>query len=57
MILDIELSRSSVETYPLSEEIKAHYLGGRGLGVKYVSDAGIKDAFSPDMRRWATCRT
>jgi aldehyde:ferredoxin oxidoreductase len=45
----IDLTSGSVSYGPIAEEDQRKYLGGRGLGVKYVYDNGHQvDALSPD---------
>ena len=48
-IAHIDLTQGKVEFKPIPEDFKRKYIGGRGLGVKYVFDNGPKvDALSPD---------
>lgn len=45
----VDLSAGKVEFKPIAESDARKYIGGRGLGVKYVFDNGPKvDALSPD---------
>jgi len=45
----IDLTAKAVEYKPIAEEDARKYIGGRGLGVKYVFDNGPQvDALSPD---------
>ena len=45
----VNLSAGKVEFKPIAEDDARKYIGGRGLGVKYVYDNGPKvDALSPD---------
>jgi aldehyde:ferredoxin oxidoreductase len=45
----IDLTTGAIEYKPIAEEDAIKYIGGRGLGVKYVFDNGPKvDALSPD---------
>jgi aldehyde:ferredoxin oxidoreductase len=45
----IDLTTGAIEYKPIAEEDAVKYIGGRGLGVKYVFDNGPKvDALSPD---------
>jgi aldehyde:ferredoxin oxidoreductase len=45
----IDLGKGAIEYKPIAEEDAVKYIGGRGLGVKYVFDNGPKvDALSPD---------
>ncbi len=45
----VDLSAGKVEFKPIAEDDARKYIGGRGLGVKYVFDNGPKvDALSPD---------
>ncbi len=44
----IDLSTGSISYEPVDDELARKYLGGRGLGVKYVFDHGIHDPLSPD---------
>ncbi len=45
----IDLTQGKVEYKPIPEELKLKYIGGRGLGVKFVFDNGPKvDPLSPD---------
>ena len=45
----VDLSAGKVEYKPIAEDDARKYIGGRGLGVKYVFDNGPKvDALSPD---------
>ena len=37
-ILYVDLTKGSAQKKPLPEELKKQYLGGRGFGVKLVSD-------------------
>ena len=44
-----DLSTGKVEYKPIPDDIKAKYIGARGVGVKFVFDNGPKvDALSPD---------
>ncbi|HYG59701.1 MAG TPA: aldehyde ferredoxin oxidoreductase family protein [Symbiobacteriaceae bacterium] len=45
----VDLTAGSVSYSPIPEDLIRKYIGGRGLGVKYVFDNGPKvDALSPD---------
>ncbi len=45
----VDLTAGKVEFKPIADEDKRKYIGGRGLGVKYVFDNGPKvDPLSPD---------
>ncbi len=45
----VDLTAGQVEYRPIAEEDKLKYIGGRGLGVKYVFDNGPEvDPLSPD---------
>lgn len=45
----VNLTSGKVEFKPIADEDKRKYIGGRGLGVKYVFDNGPKvDPLSPD---------
>lgn len=45
----VDLTNSSVTYRPINEELAKKYIGGRGLGVKYMLDNGPKvEAFSDD---------
>ncbi len=45
----VDLSAGKVEYKPIAEDDARKYIGGRGLGVKYVFDNGPKvDPLSPD---------
>src|SRR5512141_282417 len=45
----INLTAGSVEYKPVPEDLAIKYIGGRGLGVKFVFDNGPKvDPLSPD---------
>ncbi|PTQ56479.1 MAG: Tungsten-containing aldehyde:ferredoxin oxidoreductase [Candidatus Carbobacillus altaicus] len=47
--LVVDLTAGSVTTRPLNEELARQYIGGRGLGVKYVFDNGPNvEPFSPE---------
>ena len=43
----IDLTTGSITYEPVDDELARKYLGGRGLGVKYVFDHGIHDPLSP----------
>src|SRR3990170_600199 len=48
-IAQIDLTQGKVAYEPVPEEWAQKYIGGRGLGVKYVFDNGPQvDPFSPD---------
>ena len=48
-IAHVDLTQGKVEFKPIPEDFKRKYIGGRGLGVKYVFDNGPKvDALSPE---------
>ena len=45
----VDLTKGKVEFKPVPEDLARKYIGGRGLGVKFVFDNGPKvDALSPD---------
>ncbi|HEY81091.1 MAG TPA: aldehyde ferredoxin oxidoreductase [Anaerolineae bacterium] len=44
----IDLTTGAITYEPVDDELARKYLGGRGLGVKYVFDHGIHDPLSPD---------
>jgi len=44
----INLTTGEIAYEPVDDELARKYLGGRGLGVKYVFDHGIHDPLSPD---------
>jgi len=45
----IDLNSGKVEYKPVPEDLARKYIGGRGLGVKFVFDNGPKvDPLSPD---------
>jgi len=45
----VDLTTGKVEFKPIPEDLARKYIGGRGLGVKFVFDNGPKvDALSPD---------
>ncbi|WP_017755199.1 aldehyde ferredoxin oxidoreductase family protein [Calidifontibacillus oryziterrae] len=45
----VDLTNSSVTYRPINEDLAKKYIGGRGLGVKYMLDNGPKvEAFSDD---------
>ena len=45
----VDLTEGKVEFKPVPEDLARKYIGGRGLGVKFVFDNGPKvDALSPD---------
>jgi aldehyde:ferredoxin oxidoreductase len=48
-IAHIDLSKGEVKYEPVSEDLALKYIGGRGLGVKFVFDNGPQvDPLSPD---------
>ncbi len=48
-VAHVDLSKGSVEYTAFPEDWKLKYIGGRGMGVKYVFDNGPQvDALSPD---------
>jgi aldehyde:ferredoxin oxidoreductase len=47
-ILRIDLSTGAVQTFAPDDAMLMTYLGGRGLGVKFVYDAGRVDALAPE---------
>jgi aldehyde:ferredoxin oxidoreductase len=48
-VAHIDLTKGKVEYKPIPEEWALKYIGGRGLGVKYVLDAGpLVDPLGPD---------
>lgn len=48
-IAHVDLTKEKVEFKPIPEDWKRKFIGGRGLGVKYVFDNGPKvDPLSPD---------
>lgn len=48
-IAHIDLSKGTVETRPAPTEWVRKYIGGRGLGVRYVLENGVEvDALSPE---------
>jgi len=48
-IAHVDLTQGKVEFKPIPDDFKRKYIGGRGLGVKYVFDNGPKvDPLSPD---------
>ncbi|MGC9444579.1 MAG: aldehyde ferredoxin oxidoreductase family protein [Candidatus Methanospirareceae archaeon] len=47
-ILRIDLSTGAVETVVPDDSVLTAFLGGRGLGAKFVYDAGHVDAFAPE---------
>ena len=46
-ILRVDLSTGVVQTFVPDDSVLTAFLGGRGLGVKFVYDAGCVDALSP----------
>ncbi len=45
----VDLTAGKVENKPIPEDLATKYIGGRGLGVKFVYDAGAEvDPLSPD---------
>jgi len=47
-VAKIDLSTGSITYEGVDDELARKYLGGRGLGVKYVFDNGIVDPLSPE---------
>jgi aldehyde:ferredoxin oxidoreductase len=47
-ILRIDLSTGAVQTFAPDDSVLTAFLGGRGLGAKFVYDAGRVDAFAPE---------
>jgi aldehyde:ferredoxin oxidoreductase len=47
-ILRIDLSTGAVQTFVPDDSMLTAYLGGRGLGAKFVYDAGRVDALAPE---------
>ena len=48
LILRIDLSTGAVQTFAPDPAVLTAFLGGRGLGAKFVYDAGRVDAFAPE---------
>lgn len=47
-ILRIDLAAGAVQTFVPDDSVLTGYLGGRGLGAKFVYDAGRVDALAPE---------
>ena len=47
--LHVDLTEGSVRTEALGEELRHHYLGGRGLGVRLMRDYFKLDPFDPQI--------
>ncbi|MCX6064396.1 MAG: hypothetical protein NT121_01370, partial [Chloroflexi bacterium] len=48
-IAHVDLTKGKVEFKPIPEDYKLKFIGGRGLGVKYVFENGPKvDPLSPE---------